>query len=56
MQQDNVLKFVLETLDDYKAVDVVNIDVRTLTTICDNMIICSGTSYSSRQNYRRTTD
>ncbi|MDQ2994928.1 MAG: ribosome silencing factor [Pseudomonadota bacterium] len=44
MQQDKVLKFVLDTLDDYKAVDVVNIDVRELTQICDNMVICSGTS------------
>lgn len=44
MQYNQLVKFVLETLDDYKAIDVININVKKLTTICDNMIICSGTS------------
>lgn len=44
MKEDQLVKFVLDTLDDYKAIDVVNIDVKKLTQICDYMVICSGTS------------
>lgn len=44
MQSEQLKQMVLAVLDDYKALDVVDIDVRTLTSITDTMIICSGTS------------
>lgn len=37
-------KIVLDALEDLKAVDVVNLDVKDITVITDNMIIASGTS------------
>jgi ribosome-associated protein len=37
-------KLVIDTLKDHKAVDVVTLDVRKLTTFADYLIICSGTS------------
>ena len=44
MTPDELKKLVLDTLDDYKANDVTDIDVRKLTNIADYMIICSSTS------------
>jgi ribosome-associated protein len=35
---------VMAILDEYKAKDVINLDVKNLTDITDRMIICSGTS------------
>jgi len=43
-QEPDVKKIVMETLDDIKAINIVTIDVKPLTTITDTMIICSGTS------------
>jgi len=42
--QNKLLQLILSTLDEYKAKDVVNLDVRELTDIADNMVICSATS------------
>lgn len=44
MQSEQLKQLVLAVLDDYKALDVVDIDVRKLTSITDTMVICSGTS------------
>ncbi|CUH78498.1 ribosome-associated protein [Tropicibacter naphthalenivorans] len=42
-----ILALVLETLSDNKAEDVVQIDLRGKSAVCDHMVICSGRS--SRQ-------
>jgi len=44
---DDVLAAVLSSLSDNKAEDVVQIDLRGKTSVCDHMVICSGRS--SRQ-------
>ncbi|MDJ0822584.1 MAG: ribosome silencing factor [Paracoccaceae bacterium] len=44
---DALLAAILETLSDNKAQDVVQIDLRGKSSVCDHMIICSGRS--SRQ-------
>ena len=44
---DKVLAAVLENLAENKAEDVVQIDLRGKTSVCDHMVICSGRS--SRQ-------
>jgi ribosome-associated protein len=44
MQSEQIKQMVLKVLDDYKALNVVAIDVRELTSITDTMVICSGTS------------
>lgn len=44
MDPEEITQLVLSTLDDYKALNIVTIDVRKLTSIADTMIICSGTS------------
>ena len=44
---DALLAAILETLSDNKAEDVVQIDLRGKTSVCDHMVICSGRS--SRQ-------
>lgn len=44
---DAVLAAVLQLLDDNKAEDVVQIDLRGKTSVCDHMVVCSGRS--SRQ-------
>nr|WP_245826469.1 MULTISPECIES: ribosome silencing factor [Rhodobacter] len=44
---DQVLARVLESLDDDKAEDIVQIDLRGRSSIADHMVICSGRS--SRQ-------
>ncbi|MBN8186850.1 ribosome silencing factor [Salipiger thiooxidans] len=44
---EQILATVLKILDDNKAEDVVQIDLRGKTSVCDHMVICSGRS--SRQ-------
>lgn len=44
LTSEKLQKLVQKILDDHKAVDVVVLDVRPLTSITDYMIICSGTS------------
>jgi ribosome-associated protein len=44
---DEILALVMETLTENKAEDVVQIDLRGKTSVCDHMVICSGRS--SRQ-------
>jgi ribosome-associated protein len=44
MQSETIKQMVLDVLDDYKALNIVAIDVRKVTSIADTMIICSGTS------------
>ena len=44
---EQILARILESLDDNKAEDVVQIDLRGKTSVCDQMVVCSGRS--SRQ-------
>ena len=44
MTTDELLKVVLETLEDGKARDVLTLDVRGKTSIADYMVIATGTS------------
>ncbi|KUF10692.1 ribosomal silencing factor RsfS [Pseudoponticoccus marisrubri] len=44
---DAILAAVLELLSDNKAEDVVQVDLRGKSSVCDHMVICSGRS--SRQ-------
>lgn len=44
MTTDELLKVVLETLEDGKARDVLTLDVRGRTSIADYMVIATGTS------------
>lgn len=44
MQTDELRDLILNTLDDMKAVDIKELDVRGKTSITDLMIIASGTS------------
>ncbi|MGR3482548.1 ribosome silencing factor [Salipiger marinus] len=44
---ESILALILRSLDDNKAEEVVQIDLRGKTSVCDHMVICSGRS--SRQ-------
>lgn len=44
MQPEILQKFIVEILDDIKAIDIVILDVRKLTSVTDSMIVCSGNS------------
>lgn len=44
MNTNELKDLVIETLNDMKAKDVVVLDVHEITTICDVMVIASGTS------------
>lgn len=44
MQKNSVKDFALKLLHEMKAINVLVLDVRHLTTMCDTMIIAEGTS------------
>ena len=44
MSNNNLNDIVQKALDDYKALDVVSLDITELTDIADTLVICSGTS------------
>jgi ribosome-associated protein len=44
MQTEDLEKIALDALNDLKAMDIVTLDIRDITTIADTMIICSGRS------------
>jgi len=44
MRRDELQALVVEALNNLKAIDLVIIDVREITSITDTMIICSGSS------------
>lgn len=44
MQPDALIALAIDALEELKAVDLVNIDVRDKTSVADNMIVCTGTS------------
>lgn len=44
MKAEDLRDFVLNIIDEMKGIDVVTLDVRSLTTITDYMIICTGRS------------
>ena len=44
---ESIIALILRSLDDNKAEEVVQIDLRGKTSVCDHMVICSGRS--SRQ-------
>lgn len=44
LSSDKLLEYVLSTLDDDKAEDVISIDLRGKSEIADYMVICSGRS------------
>jgi ribosome-associated protein len=44
MNSEQLCKLVVEALEDVKAKDIVNLDVRNMTSVTDYMIVASGTS------------
>jgi ribosome-associated protein len=44
MQTEHLEKLAIEALNDLKALDLVTIDIRNITTLADTMIICTGRS------------
>ena len=50
MQNQQILEFVLDKIDDLKARDIITIDVSKTTTITDYMVICSGNSQKHVQS------
>lgn len=44
MRPDELRDLAIKALDDLKGIDVISIDVRSLTPITDYMIICTGRS------------
>lgn len=44
MQTEHLEKLAIEALNDLKALDLITIDIRDITTLADTMIICTGRS------------
>ena len=44
MQNQQILEFVLDKIDDLKARDIITLNVSNTSTITDYMVICSGNS------------
>ena len=44
MDVSNLKKIVIETLDDSKAINIISLDVKEMTSIADIMVICTGNS------------
>ena len=44
MDNQQLHQLVMDVLDEFKAIDPVSLDVRELTSITDNMVICTGRS------------
>ncbi len=44
MQSKQLEHLAIEALNDLKAIDLITLDIRDLTTIADSMIICCGRS------------
>lgn len=44
MKSEQLRDLVINALDDLKGIDIVSIDVRSLTPITDYMVICTGRS------------
>lgn len=44
MKPEELRDFAINALDEMKGIDIVSMDVRTLTSITDYMVICTGRS------------
>jgi ribosome-associated protein len=44
MNSEELADLIIEALDDVKAKDIVKLDVRSMTTVTDFMVVASGTS------------
>jgi ribosome-associated protein len=44
MTNEELLHFIITILEEHKALDLLTLDVRNLTNICDSLVICSASS------------
>ena len=56
MTERRILDLAMSVLEDMKAIDVLAIDVRELTSISDHMIFCTGTSNRHARSIIDRTD